>query len=242
MQALIDGDIIRYSVGFAAEDDPVEYCLHSVKLLLQSIIKESGSDGYRLFLTGSGNFREQVAVTKPYKGNRDPLNKPVHYAAIKEYLVKYWNAEVVEGYEADDAMGIVQASKFMVNGRMYMPPKEDDFCTIICSLDKDMNMIPGWHYNWRKNEKYFITEDQAIRSFYKQLLTGDSTDNIQGIPKVGPKTAEKILAEYSTEEDMYWAVLCKYSTYYDKPLEVMTEMGKLLWIWRKENDVWEPPY
>src|SRR5512139_4038799 len=110
MQALIDGDIIRYSVGFAAEDDPIEYCLHSVKLLLQNIIKESGADSYRLFLTGPGNFREKVAVTKPYKGNRDPLNKPVHYAAIKEYLVKHWNAEVVDGYEADDAMGIEQCT------------------------------------------------------------------------------------------------------------------------------------
>lgn len=241
MQALIDSDIVLYSVGFAAEDDPIEYCLHSVKQLLQSIIKESGADSYRLFLTGPGNFREQVAVTKPYKGNRDPLNKPVHYAAIKEYLVKYWNAEVVEGYEADDAMGVAQCGELLNHlGQIFYQSGLDS--TIICSLDKDMNMIPGWHYNWRKNEKYFVTTTQAIRSFYKQLLTGDSTDNIQGIPKVGPKTAEKILAECTTEEDMYWAVLCKYSTYYDKPLEVMTEMGKLLWIWRKENDVWEPPY
>lgn len=232
MQALIDGDIIRYSVGFAAEDDPIEYCLHSVKLLLQSIIKESGADSYRLFLTGSGNFREKVAVTKPYKGNRDPLNKPVHYAAIKEYLVKHWDAEVVEGYEADDAMGIEQCR--LNQGSEYK--------TIICSLDKDMKMIPGLHYNWRKNETFSINSSEALLNFYKQLLTGDSTDNIQGIPKVGPKTAEKILVECETEEDMYWATLCKYTGYYDKPHEVMTEMGKLLWIWRKDNDVWEPPY
>lgn len=240
MQALIDGDIIRYSVGFAAEDDPIEYCLHSVKLLLQSIIKESGADSYRLFLTGPGNFREKVAVTKPYKGNRDPLNKPVHYAAIKEYLVKHWNAEVVEGYEADDAMGFIQYQQGLTRDKCGSI--ESSTPTIICSLDKDMKMIPGNHYNWRKNEKYWITEEEAIRNYYKQLLTGDSTDNIQGIPKVGPKTAEKILAECKTEEDMYWATLCKYAGYYDKPHEVMTEMGKLLWIWRKDNDVWEPPF
>jgi len=244
MQALIDGDIIRYSVGFAAEDDPVEYCLHSVKLLLQSIVAKSGADSYKVFLTGSGNFRDEVAVTKPYKGNRDPLNKPVHYESIKEYMVKYWGAEVIEGYEADDAMGIVQYEDFEASEFMaYLSDRTNVYCdTIICSLDKDMNMIPGWHYNWRKDEKYWVDEYQAIRSFYKQLLTGDTVDNIQGIPKVGPKTADKILDECGTEEDMFWSVLCKYSGYYDKPLEVMEEMGKLLWIWRKENDVWQSPY
>lgn len=238
MQALIDGDIIRYSVGFAAEDDPVEYCLHSVKLLLQSIIEKSGADNYRLFLTGSGNFRESIAVTRPYKGNRDALNKPTHYEAIKDYLVNYKHAEVVEGFEADDMMGLLQMKTYYSSD--ISPEGWTD--TIICSLDKDMNMIPGWHYNWRKDEKYWVTEDQAIRNFYKQLLTGDTVDNIQGIPKVGPKTADKVLAECETEEDMYWAVLCKYSGYYSRPLEVMVEMGKLLWIWRKENDIWEPPY
>ena len=88
MLAAIDGDIIRYSVGFAAEGEPVSYCLHSVKLLLNSIISATKADEYVVYLTGKGNFREEVAVTLPYKGNRDVSHKPDHFDAISEYLIK----------------------------------------------------------------------------------------------------------------------------------------------------------
>lgn len=274
MFALIDADLIVYSVGFASDKnnyriggldfstkkeaiafaksidmpveeiiktvtpEPLEYCLHSVKELINSILKETGAIDYRLFLTGDGNFREEVAITKPYKGNRDDLHKPIYYKEIKKYLIDVWQAEVVEGMEADDKIGVHQYN--------YGIDLSD---TIICSLDKDMNMIPGWHYNWRKKEKYWISEKEADYNFYYQMLTGDTTDNIQGVPKIGPKKAEKILAGKTNKqmsdavEEQYW--IGYYNHIFNKDIKlllenidnIIQEHAKLLWIRREDTTI-----
>lgn len=223
--ALIDGDIVTYSVGFAANKDPVENALHSVKIMLRRILDATEADSYRIFLTGEGNYREKLAKTKPYKGNRSG-DKPVHYEAIHEYLIKTWDAEVIDGMEADDAMGIAQT--------------ESPDTTIICTTDKDLNMISGQHYNWRKEEVYTVKQPEADLFFMKQLLTGDPVDNIQGIPGIGPKKADRIIAEADNMSDLYWLILEAYAEYYDKPFEAMMEMANLLWIQRKEGVLWNP--
>src|SRR5690606_31252201 len=86
--------------------EPIENCLHSVKLQVQSIIQDVGATSWQGYLTGRDQFREKVATIKPYKGNRDPTHKPYHYDAIKDYLIGKWGAKVVSHYEADDAMAM----------------------------------------------------------------------------------------------------------------------------------------
>ena len=65
-----------------------------------------GEPDYKVYLTGKGNFRHDIAVTEPYKGNRKEKEKPVHLEAIRQYLIKDWNAVVSEGEEADDLIAI----------------------------------------------------------------------------------------------------------------------------------------
>jgi len=233
MRALIDGDIIRYSVGFAAQGEPIENCLHSVKIMIQSIVTNTHSTDYTVYLSGSSNFRDGIATIREYKGTRVSA-KPDHYDDITEYLLKYHHAVVVEGEEADDAMGITQCSR------------SGEEPTVIASIDKDMDMIPGWHYNWphhgKKERMYWIKEREALRNFYRQLLTGDRVDNIEGVQGVGPKTADRILHQHGNDEDLFWATLCEYEKVYPKPYDVMLENARLLWIRRKKDEMWEMPY
>jgi 5'-3' exonuclease len=234
----IDADIIVYRCGFASKDDePLEYCLHSVKTTLDRITEQFPNlEECRVLLTGKGNYRDKVAVTKPYKGNRDPNNKPRFYDEIREYLTDYQGAEVIEGMEADDAMGMYQWG-------------HKDKSTCIATIDKDLNCIPGWHYNFVKEEMYYVTLAEANRCFWMQMLTGDTTDNIQGVPKCGPKTAAKILdTTDGSWTEMYARVLQEYERAYpDNPHEVFKEMGTLLWIMRERNKnfdgtpIWEEP-
>ena len=49
-------------------------------------------------------------------------------------------------------------------------------------------------------EKYGLRPVQLLDYL---SLTGDSADNISGVPGVGPKTAQKLLAEYETLEGLY---------------------------------------
>jgi len=176
--ALIDADIMLYRAAWKHEGGSVEEAFETIDAMFEHIFYVTHCTGYLGFLTGRSNFRKEIAVTKPYKGNRKDLILPEHFYAIREYLVETWECKVTEFIEADDAMGICQSEM------------ED---TIICSIDKDMLQIEGFHYNWNKNEVSLVDKESAERLFYKQILMGDSTDNIVGIPKVGDKTAEKIL-------------------------------------------------
>ena len=98
----VDGDIIVYSVAFAAKDDPVEYALKSTRSAVEQIMFDINAEAVEIFLTGKGNYREGLDPAYPYKGNRKS-ERPEHYAAIKEYMVATLGAIVFEGEEADDA-------------------------------------------------------------------------------------------------------------------------------------------
>ena len=179
--AHIDADIITYSVGFAAESDPVSFALHSVKKMIESIVANTGADDYVIYLSGEGNFRDQAATTLPYKGNRKS-NKPKHYSAIREYLIDVHDAIVSFGCEADDLIGIACTA-------------EDGNVNVCCTIDKDLNMIPGFHYNWKHDTLWEITPEDADAFFIEQMLTGDATDNIPGLYKFTGKKATKKVKE-----------------------------------------------
>jgi hypothetical protein len=224
MKALIDGDILVYRVAFASQEETEVIAKARMSAFVEELITPSNISSIEGYLTGRGNFRNEIAVTATYKGNRKDVAKPVHYQFLRDYLEKEWGFLMVTGQEADDAMGI----------KAYTM---DDNDYIIMTIDKDLDMIKGWHYNFVKKEKYFVKEEDTMRIFYKQVLTGDRTDNIEGLKGIGPVKAERILKECNTEEEMYQAVLKAYEGNEERVLE----NGQLLWIRREANQMWKPP-
>jgi len=215
MKALIDADIVAYRVACTLqEDDAEDFVYARAEDLVDQILVNTEATEYRLFLTGKNNFR--YSIYPEYKAHR-PTEKPFWLEKCRQYLIATFNAEVIDGQEADDALGIAQT--------------ED---TIICSIDKDLLMIPGQHYNFVKDEFQEVTNDSGMRHFYMQCLTGDRSDNIKGIEKIGPKKAEKILAGCVTEQEMFNAVREAYSND-----EEFLMNGRVLWIRRKENEDWK---
>ena len=223
MIALIDSDILCYRVGFATNEEPPEQALSTMALFLEDLVLFDLIDveHHELFLTGKDNFRKEIAVTAPYKGNRADKEKPIHLQLLRDYLVSAWGAKVSEGQEADDDIAI-RATQL-----------GDE--AIIVSLDKDFNQVPGWHYNFVKKEKWKVNADDGLRFFYSQILTGDSADNIQGIYRVGPVKAAKMLESAKTEKDMYAVCVAAMGA------ERVLENGRLLWLRREEGQLWEPP-
>lgn len=212
MTCLIDGDPLVYAVGFATGEDPIENALHSIKLKLNFIMDRCNRNDCRIFLSPEKNFRNEL--TPEYKATRNPKGRPTHYQAIRDYLTEVWAAEIVDNIEADDALGLAQTDS-----------------TIICSIDKDLDQIPGEHFNYNKDHHYEVTYDEGMKFFWTQMLTGDRADNIRGIHRVGPKTAEKLLDGLS-EHEMRCQVGLQYALHFDDP-EAMYELNsKLLWILR----------
>lgn len=222
---IIDADILTYRCGFACKDDePVENALHSVKLYIQNILdKFPEHETFQLYLTGKDNFRYKVATIKEYKGNRKDTPKPKYYNEIRDYMIKVWKAQVIDGMEADDAMGIRQWSN-------------PDRSTVIASIDKDLKQIPGFHYDFVKDNLYDISLPEANRMLFWQMLVGDTSDNIPGINKIGPKTADKLLPLEDGEEAWQRTVVTKYKEQYGSTWkDAFNEVATLLWMKRKED-------
>jgi len=265
----VDSDPILYSVGFATQKniykvwvqghqgdpsfvctdkrwlnkilkDETDYIIHkyiyvqpflsasiTVDQIIEAYKKKFGTKNIHLFFTGKDNFRDNIATIQPYKGNRDSSHKPVHYDAIKEYMIKKHRAEIIDGQEADDEVSIRQSY-------------EDKGTSVIVSIDKDLDMVEGYHYNPTKDLLYRVVKIDGMRWFYEQMLQGDSTDNIPGIKGIGKKTAQKLLAGCLTVEEMENVVYEKYKGYYDDPESAFLEVGRLLWMRLDYNQVWYP--
>jgi len=223
VRALIDGDILVYRIGFSVDDPEEErFALSRMGNFLDFLIRYKGICSYQGYLTGKSNYRSEISST--YKQNRKDVRRPIHYDSLRDYLVTKWDFKVSDNQEADDAIGI----------DVYNSP-EDSTC--VMSIDKDLNMLRGWHYNFVKEILYYVTEQEAIKNFYTQILTGDRVDNIAGLKGIGPVKAKKILSNCNTEESLFKAVLNKY----DNNIETLTERARLLWIRRQENQLWKPP-
>ena len=235
MHALIDCDLFCYEMGSAQNEDksaPLAWNLVRARVdaRIEQILEATEAATWRGYLTGKGNFRDEVATILPYKGTRKRQDRPYWYSGVWNYLVNSRSAYVVRGMEADDALAIHHTG---------------DSFSVLCSRDKDLQQVPGWSYtwpSWKQEERapHWITEIDGLRNFYHQLLTGDRTDNILGLYNVGDRAAcVRRLEEYKTELNMFQEVKHQYQlrfgTYWDM---FMCENGRLLWMLRKEDDDW----
>lgn len=216
--AIIDADIVAFRCAASAEAEPEEIAVLRADKLMRDILYLTESEAYVAYLTGANNFRKQIYPE--YKANRKDKPKPVHLPAIRKFLQDEWNVLVSDGCEADDMLGVEQMERTN---------------TVICSIDKDLLQIPGRHYNFVKNEWTSVEGQQGLRHFYEQLLKGDKTDNIPGIAGLGNVKAQRLLEGCETEQEMF--DVCREQ--YDNDA-LMLLYGKLLWIWRKPNDIWNP--
>ncbi len=212
---LIDADLVAFRAAASAENEDLSISLYRADDMIRRILINTDTDNYRAFLTGNNNFRR--VIDPQYKANRT-APKPRHLEETKEYLVTEWRAEVADGCEADDYLGINQT---------------DD--TIIASIDKDLRQIPGKHFNFVKEEFFEVTPLEGIRFFYKQTLIGDTSDNIFGIRGIGPVKAGKLIDSLEHEEEMYSTCRSLYKD--DSRFHLNC---KLLWILREFDKLWEP--
>lgn len=215
MHVLIDADLVVYrcaaSVGDGAEDIAHARC----DTLVRELIHTTNSEYYTCFLTGQNNFRKQI--NPEYKANRKDTVPPQWLQSCRQFLVQEWNAIVSDGCEADDLLGITQT--------------ED---SIIASLDKDLLMIPGNHYNWVNDEFTTTTPLDGLRCLYRQMLIGDRADNIFGVDGIGKVKAARIIDVLDDEQDMIDIVFSLYK----EDVERFIMNAQCLWILQQEGETW----
>ena len=220
---------------FAERDlQPLSHALQGVKTLINRLCEVNDLNpqfDLKVYLSSSKNFRHEIATTRPYKGNRKVEHRPTYEKEIKNYIKENYDTYTGDNEEADDLLGIAQTA--------YGP--ED---SIIMSLDKDLDQIPGLKYNFQHEVHYCVTQQQADYAFCLQLLTGDTTDNIPGLPGIGKgKGAKALHGLEESYEAMMDEVGRQYQIHSGKEdwHKYMVEQGQLLWIRRVPDELWQPP-
>ena len=94
-------------------------------------------------------------------------------------------------------------------------------------------MVPGMHYNFITFKSYAVTELEGLQFFYKQMLIGDTADNIKGVFRIGPVKAAKLIDHLTEEQDMFDVV---YNLYKNPQRFVMN--AQCLWIQQERGQSW----
>jgi 5'-3' exonuclease len=232
MLAIIDGDVVAYNackprwqtkavdgVNLRKLDEngnviPLEYSdeenkkylkesWENFQIDLDNLISATYATDYVMAVKGEHNYRYDIYPL--YKSNRvknvtSELNKFV--PILRKLSVSAGMSVEAIGREADDLLRI-WACEASAAGIPF----------IICSIDKDLLMIPGLHYRMKEEKIIEITPQDAKRRYYEQVLKGDPVDCIPGAPGIGDVKAAKILKDCETDEEFQEAIV---ATYMDK--------------------------
>lgn len=141
-----------------------------------------------------------------YKANRDEQPEDISQAIPYVYeIVKGFNIPIItmENYEADDVIGTIAKKAEKQGFEVFMVTPDKDYAQLVS--DKVFMYKPK-----RKGDEVEILGKKEILEQWKikrvdQVidvlgLQGDASDNIPGIPGIGPKTAIKLLSEFDSLE------------------------------------------
>ena len=189
---LIDGDILAFEGSFSAQEtiqwkedlwtihgDTAKAKCHILDRV-SCIQDELGATQTIMAFSHPLNFRKKLNPT--YKSNRAKSFRPIMLNPLRDWMKEEWESYCWEWLEADDVLGILATER---------PNRKDK--RIIVSIDKDFNGVPCDWYNYKKKEMNTPDLEAADRFHLIQAIAGDAVDGYKGIPKFGPKTAEKHL-------------------------------------------------
>jgi len=176
--------------------------IYGVLNMLRKLIVDEKPDLIAVVFDPKGKtFRNDIYPD--YKANRPPM--PDDLRMQIEPLHKIIEAQglplvIVDKVEADDVIGTLAREGREQNYQVVISTGDKDMAQLVCddiSLINTMNNLVMDEA--MVMEKFQVRPDQIIDYL---ALMGDSSDNIPGVPKVGPKTASKWLGEYGSLENI----------------------------------------
>ena len=192
---LLDADVLCHQMAYACtrkidwdqdgnldeQVNPEQMKVRIESFILQLVEDFRASDVVIALSHRGSNFRKELWAG--YKATRLP--KPTLWEAAREFIetgVMGYRVECWPRLEGDDVLGILHTGEFA--GR-----------SMIVSIDKDMRTVPGWLHLFNKPElgRIPISPEEAHRFHMVQTMAGDATDEYDGIPRIGMKTAEKLI-------------------------------------------------
>ena len=211
---LIDGNAIAYRSYYAFIQRPLmnakgenTSAVYGFVTFLNRILTQESPDYIAVvFDTGAPTFRHKAY--KEYKATRQRMPEDLfsQLAVIKNVVTAY-NIPVVEmdGFEADDVIGTLAKSAERAGALSFLVTGDKDFMQLVTSKTKMYK--PG-----RQGTDVEIVDSDAVERKFgvppeKVIevlgLTGDSSDNVPGVPGVGEKTAIPLIQKWGSIENLY---------------------------------------
>ncbi len=197
---LVDGSAYLYRAFFAlpalsnADGEPTG-ALYGVVNMLHKLLAEEAGDRIAVVFDAPGRtFRDELF--EQYKAHRPPM--PDELRAQREPLKAIIAAMgipvlEVDGVEADDVIGTLTAQ---AQGAVLVSTTDKDMAQLVDERVTLLNTMSGTRLDPDGVVEKFGVPPGAIRDYL--ALVGDTSDNIPGVPKVGPKTAAKWLSHYGS--------------------------------------------
>ena len=202
---LVDGSSYLFRAFYGikapltAPDGMRTNAIHGVLSMLDSLRKSYDPEHMVVVFDAKGKtFRNDLYPD--YKANRPPM--PDELRDQIEPLLEIIRAMgyplmIVPDVEADDVIGTL-ASKY--DGKVIISTGDKDMAQLVTEDVHLINtMSNSYHDIQGVIDKYGVPPER-IRDYL--ALMGDTSDNIPGVPKVGPKTAVKWLTEYGTLQNV----------------------------------------
>ena len=203
---LIDADFLKYLVIHDINKDIKNQNAHIhkdpvlvyTKERVNSILTKFDCKGLIFCFSGVSDetFRNCIAWDRKYKGNRsyEPLyeGQEADKLAVIKYVKDRFPTLLFRNLEADDVLSMLQ---------------DDE--TFIFSKDKDLLQIPGTHYDIKREKFIERTGAECFEFLMKQMIEGDTVDNITGLKGCGPAKSSALLTNHNTKT-LHQVVLNEY--------------------------------
>jgi DNA polymerase I len=189
----------------SSKGEPTHAVLGTVNML-QKVVNEKRPHMLAVAMDSKGRtFRHDIDLR--YKANRPPppLDLSMQMARC-EAIVRAYNIPTyqVDGLEADDLIASVVARALAANLRVVIVSADKDLMQLVRDDDDRVLLWDSMRdkvYGPAEVQAKFGVPPSKLRDLL--ALTGDTSDNIPGVPSVGPKTASDLLLQFGSIDGIY---------------------------------------
>ena len=204
---LVDGSSYLYRAFHAMPDlrsphgEPTG-AIYGVLNMLRRLRADYPADYSACVFDAKGKtFRDDLYAD--YKAHRLAMPEPLAAQIVPLHQLiaaSGWNILMVEGVEADDVIGTLAQQAAVGGARCIISTGDKDLTQLVNSQVQLVNTMSNETLDEAGVLAKFGLPPERIVDYL--TLTGDTVDNVPGVPKVGPKTAVKWLTQYDTLDNL----------------------------------------